>query len=180
MKRLPFLVLLSVLAWGCSPPYRITKPVSKSLSAYQTISLSNMETEAWLNAHPEAKNNPNWAKEVEIAQAYVPDRAGAFLRRNFTIRRDQAPGSLNIQTKLTEFYPGSRAARYLVGFGAGKGRMGITTTLVDGDSGDVIGEANIYCSVSGGWGGGSFRKAYEFCGKATARLVLDHLNVRGR
>lgn len=182
MKKLSFSFLCAVVGFGCSTGYKVVQPISRPLGSYRSVAVPAMDTAKWLAAHPEVESEgkyANWHKEVGTASDRIPAIARANLGNRFTVASAPAPGSLTIATKLEQFNPGSRAARYFVGFGAGKGRMDVLVTLVDTDSGSVVGSANVGCNVVGGLFGGSIQKAYDYCGTWAARFVLDHAEKAG-
>jgi hypothetical protein len=76
---------------------------------------------------------------------------------------------LKVDVLFTEVDPGSKAARYWVGFGAGTGRVSATVTVGSHGSFTVAGK------LSGGWFGGELdgvmEKLGEDAGEEIARLV---------
>lgn len=66
------------------------------------------------------------------------------------------------------------AARYFVGFGAGKGKIGYHVKLLDGNTGDLISEFDAYGTLAMGAFGGDISVAFDQCGKAIIRYIEDH------
>jgi diadenosine tetraphosphatase ApaH/serine/threonine PP2A family protein phosphatase len=60
-----------------------------------------------------------------------------------------AEKTLVLRGKITEFTQGSQAKRYLVGFGAGKGKIVAKCQFVDKDTGEVIWERKVDGRVIG-------------------------------
>jgi hypothetical protein len=60
-----------------------------------------------------------------------------------------AEKTLVLRGKITEFTQGSQAKRYLVGFGAGKGKIVARCQFVDKDTGEVIWERKVDGRVIG-------------------------------
>ena len=66
--------------------------------------------------------------------------------------------TLLIRGSLVQLDPGSKAARYFVGFGAGHATVGIKCELVDAKSGTVLVEMTQARAGSGGMFGGGYNK----------------------
>ncbi|HEX7421216.1 MAG TPA: DUF4410 domain-containing protein, partial [Thermoanaerobaculia bacterium] len=77
--------------------------------------------------------------------------------RNVSIaeKASSAPGTLIIRGKVVEINPGSRAARYLAGFGAGAAGAKIEGEIVDAKTNEVLAKfTQERRSGTGGAGGG--------------------------
>ena len=62
---------------------------------------------------------------------------------------------------VTDYKPGNRAMRYLVGFGAGAQKFPVQATLTDKATGAVLGSDEIVDRKVAGWAGGSDEKGME-------------------
>jgi hypothetical protein len=83
---------------------------------------------------------------------------------------------LRIAGKITEFKPGSRAKRYLIGFGAGSTVVKAHVTLTDAASGEVVLESDVKGVTWIGIAGGSSEGAGDHLAKKVADLaVANHL-----
>ena len=80
---------------------------------------------------------------------------------------------LTVQGRLVGFDPGSQAARYWAGFGAGEGTIVVEVTFLD-EAGGTVAKGAAWGSVSGGWFGGSLNSA----GKRAAKAVVDFVQER--
>ena len=77
---------------------------------------------------------------------------------------------LTIRYRFIQYNKGSRAARYIVGFGAGKGSMTIETVFLDRD-GNELARIENGGEISMGFFGGSFNEAVDKAAKETAEYA---------
>jgi len=88
------------------------------------------------------------------------------------VESDDSEGStLVLSGVITEYQAGSRAKRYLVGFGAGKTRAYCLFRLVDKDTGEVVFERMENGSISGGVFGGTDSGAMEELGDDIGKAI---------
>jgi hypothetical protein len=81
-----------------------------------------------------------------------------------------APGNdLTLRYRFIQFEEGSRALRYLIGFGAGKGKMTAEITFLDAQ-GKEVAKINVEGEISMGFLGGDFDMAIS----QAAREVADY------
>jgi hypothetical protein len=92
-------------------------------------------------------------------------------------RRFVRGAGLTLRWKVVELDRGSRALRYLVGFGAGQGRFRVLATLLD-ERNQVIATKEFKGTQTMGVGGGSFRGAVEQAADHVGYFVED--TVYGR
>jgi hypothetical protein len=78
-----------------------------------------------------------------------------------------------IRGKVVGLNEGSKALRYFVGFGAGKGEILVETTF--NDEAATVAKGVAKGSVSGGWFGGSTRDASRRVARAIVDFLEDHL-----
>jgi hypothetical protein len=146
--RLVVLVLLGWLSVACASASVADNRLT-SVPADAKVSLTGVH----VNTPEAVKSEDEWV---------------AAIRRGF---EDEAAelgidgGSLAVDVVVTTCNPGSKSARYWVGFGAGKGKLELTATL----SGH--GEVVVNGSVTMGWTGGSFEDVCEEAGAAAARAI---------
>jgi hypothetical protein len=88
----------------------------------------------------------------------------------------KGPG-MTLRWRVVESDRGSRALRYLVGFGAGQGRFRVLVTLLD-ERKQVVATKEFRGTQTMGMGGGSFKGAVRDAADATAFFVED--TVYGR
>jgi hypothetical protein len=107
---------------------------------------------------------------VEIpaeARAHFEKRLNEYL---FTKTSGFTPGdSLTLRYRFIQFDEGSRALRYLIGFGAGKGKMTAEITFLDRDQTE-LGKISVEGEIIMGILGGDFDAAIS----AAAKKVADY------
>ena len=79
-------------------------------------------------------------------------------------------GNAQANGSVERYQPGIRALRYLVGFGAGRGRFESTWRVSD-ESGETIGQCEIEGGIAMGVFGGSFDSVLEKVGKELAEFL---------
>jgi hypothetical protein len=107
---------------------------------------------------------------VEIpaeARAHFEKRLNEYL---FTKTNGFTPGdSLTLRYRFIQFDEGSRALRYLIGFGAGKGKMTAEVAFLDRDQTE-LGKISVEGEIIMGILGGDFDAAIS----AAAKKVADY------
>jgi len=78
-----------------------------------------------------------------------------------------------VQGKLVGFDPGSAAARYWAGFGAGKGTI-VAEIIFLNEAGAEVGKGAAWGTVTGGFFGGSLNSAAKRVAKAVVDFVYDN------
>ncbi len=78
-----------------------------------------------------------------------------------------------VQGKLVGFDPGSAAARYWAGFGAGKGTIVAEITFLN-EAGAEVGKGAAWGTVTGGFFGGSLNSAANRVAKAVVDFVYEN------
>lgn len=89
---------------------------------------------------------------------------------------DPAAASLKLVGTVTEFKAGSRAKRYLIGFGAGKTKIKAHVKLVDRSSGEVVLERDVDGNVVIGAMGGDSIGATRGLAKEVAKETKKKLS----
>jgi hypothetical protein len=119
-----------------------------------------------LEGLPEDKKGKAMGVAAEITES---------VRERLADRKLFASGGkvLTIKGRITGFNEGSKALRYFVGFGAGKGEIIVETTFAD-EAGAKVAAGSARGTVSGGWFGGSTRDA----SRRVARAIVDYLESR--
>lgn len=92
-------------------------------------------------------------------------------RERLAGRFQQGGRTIVVQGRLVGFDPGSQAARYWVGFGAGQGTIVAEVSFLN-EAGTVIAKGAAWGTVSGGWFGGSLNSA----GRRVAKAVVDFVD----
>lgn len=80
---------------------------------------------------------------------------------------------LILEGRITQYDPGSRAARYLIGFGAGTGTAVAEITFADEESG-AIGRGTATGGVAAGLGGGGMKNARSRLIDAVVRFIASN------
>ncbi|MGB4810862.1 MAG: DUF4410 domain-containing protein [Methylophilaceae bacterium] len=130
------------------------------LSDYATIIVQPFDT---ANIKLPAKED-NTFEPVQEAQAQFNALFLKKIQEEFSPIPVDATGKadksnmLLVRGELIEIEPGSKAARYFAGFGAGHARVGIHCEIVDAKTGSVLAEMTHTRASSGGAFGGSYEK----------------------
>jgi hypothetical protein len=107
-------------------------------------------------------------------------RFGQFLDDDLYSKHAFQRGSdLKIAWSFSEFDPGSRTLRYLVGFGAGKGKIAVHARFLD-QKGQEIGAVDGSATVVMGALGGSYDSALRKCADEVARYATDNFLAGNR
>jgi hypothetical protein len=85
--------------------------------------------------------------------------------------------TLVIRTRLTKVDPGSQAARYVVGFGAGAVKIAIAGEIIDGASGKVLVRFVQERRSGFGWFGGGYAALFERTARQLGGDVAELINA---
>lgn len=91
---------------------------------------------------------------------------------------EDAEHSLTFGGRVTDFKKGSQVARYLIGFGAGKQKFEVNTTIKRKLDGGLIGEGRVVDRKAGGWIGGSKDKGKQDFAEKVADFIHSQLTGR--
>lgn len=152
-----FCVLFFVTVAGCGKAHLNTIKETTDISAYNEIHVLN--TEIYSHEQQEKLQSLN----QEFAQFSKEEIVRALTQKSkFSIVEElnSAPGLLVIESTVHIVY-GSRALRYWVGFGAGKGSVVINLKLKDSISGEIKYELESKSDLSVGTFGGSMDKVIK-------------------
>ncbi|MEM8772799.1 MAG: DUF4410 domain-containing protein [Pseudomonadota bacterium] len=83
-------------------------------------------------------------------------------------------GELTARYRFIQVDKGSRAARYFVGLGAGKGSLTIETVFLNA-AGEEVAKIQSGGEISGGFAGGGFQEAVGKAAKQTAEYAKSNL-----
>lgn len=112
------------------------------LADYQSIVVETFDTSS--TPLPEKNDNTYGPVQYALAHASLPFKDGLASQIQRLPVASGEPGKtaeageLRVRGKVTEMDPGSQAARYWAGFGAGAARTEITGEVVDGTTGKVL------------------------------------------
>jgi hypothetical protein len=160
------------------------------LADYRRVSVATLDaSEAKL---PDADDNTYEPVKVMLAGATPPFIAGLSkaLRQGIEVRTAEAPGetgngtpaqgglkTLLIRAKVVTMDPGSRAARYWGGFGAGAARTKISGELVDAETGTVLARFTQERRSGFGFAGGGYVEMLSRNLRTIGRDVAGLLNA---
>lgn len=140
--RTLLLLVLGIAVWGSSPL------AARAADRYETILVNRFTIE----------------KGVEFPMDYaatLQEELVSQLRKSKfkeVLREGEKPSrkarALRVDGAIIEFHAGSRAKRYLVGFGAGKTKIVAHVRFIDQESGNVLLEKNVDGKVIIGFVGG--------------------------
>ena len=111
------------------------------LGNYQRVVVQPLETS---NATlPDAKDNSYPAVKAALATSAQPFSDGMRSKLGgsnlaLQVGREGGAGALIVRAKITKSDPGSQAARYFAGFGAGAAKVEVSGEIVDGRSGKTL------------------------------------------
>ena len=138
-----------------------------------TTVLSPAESGAKFSSVSIASGDDTVAVEEGLAE-YYEEKLREYL---YTEDGFSEGDELTIQYRFIQLDKGSRAARYIIGFGAGKGELTIETIFLDADGSEV---ARIQSGgeIAVGFAGGSFKEAVAKAAEKTADYAKDNLLAR--
>jgi hypothetical protein len=143
------LLVTTVLMVGCAPANYILKgPPTENTRSFKNIEVAKVEvgiTESELD--PETP--------LELRRAIIEEIQKTEVFSQVTFELDSSESTIQIQPRIVEFDKGSQAARYLIGFGAGKAHLDVECTFINKEMQTVIAEGTFKTEVGGGWFGGS-------------------------
>jgi hypothetical protein len=148
------LVACVVLATGCATPGLKKGQLPKAITL--------VEEPSAVSATPEVRE-----VFVNVLEEQLFETGRLFVK---------GPG-MTLRWRVVESDRGSRALRYLVGFGAGQGRFRVLVTLLD-EKKQVLATKEFRGTQTMGMGGGSFKGAVRDAADATAFFVEDTVYAR--
>lgn len=171
MFRMSVSVLMVFMLWSCAGSYIETKTSGISLARYGSLDVLPIDEGKFWQAHPELKMEAKWVYQVSRASEHIKNKVSEYAAGQW---KGTGPDKLIIRMELSEFNPGSKALRYAVGFGAGKGRIGYHVYLKDANTDTTVAELDAYGTISLGVFGGDIGVAYDQCAKA----VISYLEAK--
>jgi hypothetical protein len=163
IKGRVFFWVLAALALSClggcaSGRYVILDVPTEPLKSFEVLEIKD------------CMSNPQEAGAIELAKglgdqilekivAYNKENAKTPLFGTVTRATDRTDKVLEMRSVLQGYEKGSRAARYLIGFGAGKASCSVQCTFVDKSTGKQVMRAGFEGELSMGVVGGSAKQA---------------------
>ncbi len=161
-------LFILVFTVGCAASYQVVKDNTIPLRTYRTVTVSKISADEFWAKNAGLKNDERWTYQVNRAGNHISGKLTMYFASEWKGETDR---ELKIEADLFEFDPGSRAARYFVGFGAGKGRIGYHVTLKDAATSEVVGRLDAYGTLAMGAFGGDIGTAYDQCANAIIEYV---------
>jgi uncharacterized protein DUF4410 len=164
MKAIRILSLFFlVFTTGCAASYQVVKESTIPLRTYRTVTVSKISADEFWAKNAGLKSDEKWTYQVTRAGDHISGKLTGYFASEWKGETDR---ELKIEADLFEFDPGSRATRYFVGFGAGKGRIGYHVKLRDAATSEVVGQLDAYGTLAMGVFGGDIGTAYDQCANA--------------
>ncbi len=161
-------LFILVFIVGCAASYQVVKDNTIPLRSYRTVTVSKFSADEFWAKNAGLKNDVKWTYQVNRAGDQISGKLTKYFASEWKGETDR---ELKIEADLFEFDPGSRAARYFVGFGAGKGRIGYHVTLKDAATSEAVGQLDAYGTLAMGVFGGDIGTAYDQCANAIIEYV---------
>jgi len=143
-------ILFLSMVNGCGGAHIVTMPAHVDIANYNMVYVEEADV---ASAKQNEKINEANARHAQYARELIITALQEKGRLEILSDIGTTPDSLTLQTTMRIVY-GSRAARYLVGYGAGSGSISITMKLVDSTSGEVKLEVNGNSTLAIGLFGG--------------------------
>ena len=170
-SRLGFISVLFLVLLGCAPVLAQTNTQNTIKNKYQNIEVVKFEIQEGVNFPPESRDviMSQVVEELKQLKKFtqvsnvgetVPEGAGSTVRLSGTI---------------TKYKPGSRAKRYLIGFGAGATKVVAHIKFVDAATGNVLYEKDVDGKVWIGLFGGDSSGATRGLAKEVAKVTKKQL-----
>jgi len=163
---LPVFVMLLLAGCMSSNRYVIIDPSSASLRNYPILEVRDFKSNL---SEPEAValagEFPSMI--VDGLNKYNIDHPDKQLFKQIVRQHTGTDGVVVMESTLLSYEKGSKAARYFIGFGAGKAYCTIQSVFIDKATGKQLLKANFEGELSGGIFGGTSKQA--------AREVVDSI-----
>ena len=174
MNRLQckFTLVLLILI-GCWPTFGQTTKKTESLKdKYQNIQIVSFDIK-------EGAKLPAESRDVIMSQVIEElkqlKKFKQVSKTGETISQDAGP-TVRLSGVITKYKPGSRAKRYLIGFGAGSTKVVAHITLTDATSGTTLFEKDVdgtvWIGVFGGDSSGATRGLAKEVAKVTKKALF--------
>ena len=159
MHKKLFLFLILLTAVSCSSRrVSVITPASERLSSFSVLEVAEVDTNVQgIEFEVLTKMRSDIIKEVSDLRRF----------RSVTGQTEETDGVLQFESSILSYEKGSRAKRYLGGFGAGKSYMTLRATMINKATGEKIFEGDFEGEIAGGFLGGSSR--------STENAVVDEV-----
>lgn len=171
VPSLAALLVVTMILFGCGTPHTVTMRDPEDLSGYDKLYVAEIDISSAEESEEAVAANARYAQftseAIRSALAQKPrysvvDLAGPTLN------------TLCIETTIRVVY-GSRAARWVLGFGAGEGTIDISMRLVDPATNKIKMDLHSSSELSVGAFGGSMDSVIEASIKQTVAQFVEKL-----
>lgn len=149
-NRISFLFAIMVFFVGCATP---GKYVLKNSPTTNPKSFKNIEVTKVEVGITESELEPETPIDLRTVIIQEIQKKKLFEQVASEFGVDEA--TLQIQPKIVQFDKGSQAARYFLGFGAGKAHLDVDCKFVNKTTQETIAEGTFVAELKGGFFGGS-------------------------
>lgn len=158
--------------------------IEQQMAGYQVIevALFTVDRESYASKQAErAGSIPDETLEA-IQRAILGEltRSHLAIARQPTEETTEPGRCLLLSGRVTDFKPGNRAARYIVGFGAGKQLIEVECVLADKATGQLVSAGRVIDRKVGGWAGGSELKGVEDFAQKVLHFVKEALPLKAK
>lgn len=165
------LLLIAVLPGCASHRYTVDEPVQTKFGTYSSVEVADFSS----NVAGEQAQRLAGALPERIVRTLSEAKAASGAPLFATVSRsDETRQSLRISGRILSFEEGSRAKRYLLGFGAGKAYTTVECRFADERTGETIATATFDGELSMGIFGGSSDEAVDGMLKSIVEYVNDN------
>lgn len=172
MAKITLCVSAVLVLAGCSATYKIEqRPAVGELNKYTSVHVETVQVDAYYEENPNVRDEEKfseWRDEIQTAQTQIATQLLSYLTKYYQLASEPKEGSFTVKTELKEFDPG-RA----MGTNSSTSSITVIASLVDSESGTVLGKASVVGRVTVG----SRSDAYKQCARGIARFVFDHYVV---
>ena len=159
IRLFTFALLILLTAAACSARrVQVISPAREPLSAFSVIEVGEISSNVSdIESQVPVKIRSDIIKEVSALRRF----------QSVTRQTDETEGVLLLKSTILSYEKGSRAKRYLIGFGTGKSYLTMRCTMINKATGEKIFEGDFEGEMMGGLFGGSSR--------STENAVVDEL-----
>ena len=162
------LVLAAAVTAGCRPwDFKATEPPTEAFRAYPRVVVQPFLIET------SDSNQSVREKGLAVARAATTELVGWLKDSN--LFGDSGP-ALVIQGRILGYDEGDQGARFLIGFGAGKGQITAEVTLKD-ESGRLLARGIAVGDVTGGLIGGNIDVAARYLARGIMEFIRENHGV---
>lgn len=171
-----FLLLLAAVSGCASSHYTVLKPASEPLTNFEILEIQDFQS----NLTDEDSINLANRFADQLYNRILEDRAehpGESIFSEVVRGTDRTESVLLLQGNVIAFDKGSQAARYFIGFGAGKAVCTIRATFINKETGAEVLKTDFDGELSMGFFGGSADEATNAVAKSFIEYFDDYFET---